>query len=135
MTESAIAHEVEIYQYVGDEAVLTWEMEPGLRDNNCIYVFYDFDAALRERRDYYDELYGLMPEFKAGVNAGEVMVAEVGVLKREIAYHSDVLNTAARIQSKCNELGHDLLVSASLQALLPSLSQPNRTAASRPAAS
>ena len=52
------------------------------------------------------------------MNAGEVMVAEVGILKREIAYHSDVLNTAARIQSKCNELGEDLLISASTQGLL-----------------
>ncbi len=94
-------------------------MEPGLRNNNCIWVFYDFNKALNERRDHYNELYGAMPEFKAGVNAGEVMVAEVGVLKREIAYHSDVLNTAARIQSKCNELGYDLLISASTQGLLP----------------
>ena len=99
---------------------MTWEMEPGLRNNNCIYVFYDFDAALKKRQGHYNKLYGITPEFKAGVNGGEVMVAEVGVLKREIAYHSDVLNTTARIQSKCNELGYDLLISASTQGLLPS---------------
>ena len=39
------------------------------------------------------------------------MAAEVGVVKREIAYHSDVLNTAARIQGQCNEKNAWLLAS------------------------
>jgi len=40
-----------------------------------------------------------------------VTVVEVGVLKRAIVYHSDVLNTAARIQSLCNEYDETLLIS------------------------
>lgn len=127
LTDCALAHEVEIYQYVGDEAVLTWEMAPGCCNNNCIYTFYDFSEVLRNRASYYNDQYGIMPEFKAGVNAGAVMVAEVGVVKREIAYHSDVLNTAARIQSKCNELGYDLLISAATQRLLPADSRLHYT--------
>lgn len=127
LTDSAIRHEVEIYQYVGDEAVLTWEMETGLRNNNCIRIFFDFNQELQAREAYYQSAYGIVPEFKAGVNAGTVMVAEVGVIKREIAYHSDVLNTAARIQSKCNELGYDLLVSAQTKALLPTDPELNFT--------
>lgn len=118
LTDCAIRHEVEIYQYVGDEAVLTWQKEPGVRNGNCLGIFFDFNEALRERAEYYEDSFGCLPEFKAGVNAGSVMVAEVGVVKREIAYHSDVLNTAARIQSKCNELGHDLLVSSAVEGLL-----------------
>ncbi|MBV6652696.1 MAG: adenylate/guanylate cyclase domain-containing protein, partial [Mameliella sp.] len=50
-------------------------------------------------------------EFKAGVHYGPVMAGEIGVVKRDIAYSGDVLNTAARIQSKCNEFGVDILVS------------------------
>jgi adenylate cyclase len=42
------------------------------------------------------------------------MVGEIGVVKRDIAYSGDVLNTAARIQSKCNELGVDILISKNL---------------------
>jgi len=38
------------------------------------------------------------------MNAGVVTVAEVGKYKKEIAYHKDTINTAARIQVKCNEL-------------------------------
>lgn len=100
-----------IYQYVGDEAILTWDSDLALAKSNCIRVFYSFQRQLQSRRDYYLKSYGISPEFKAGVNLGPVMAAEVGVVKRDIAYHSDVLNTAARIQSQCNEKNARLLVS------------------------
>lgn len=61
----------------------------------------------------------MVPEFKAGVHAGAVVVSEVGTLQRAHVYHGDVLNTAARIQSKCNELGCDLLVSREALSVLP----------------
>jgi len=45
---------------------------------------------------------------------GQVTIAEVGVIKREIAFHGDTLNTAARIQGMCNEVGKGLLISERL---------------------
>jgi len=45
---------------------------------------------------------------------GKVTVTELGDIKREIAYHGDVLNTASRIQHKCKELNENLLVSENL---------------------
>jgi len=110
-----LQNRAEVYQYVGDEAVLCWEMERGREDGNCLEAFFRFEAEIRSRADHYRELYGLVPTFKAGVNSGLVTVAEVGEIKREIAFHGDVLNTAARIQSKCNELERKLLVSAQLK--------------------
>jgi len=124
LTDSALAHEVEIYQYAGDEAILTWRVDDGLRNANCIEVFFAFDRALQGKADYYSRRYGLVPQFKAGVNLGPVMAAEVGVLKRDIAYFSDVLNAAARIQSKCNEYGRRLLISGELRSMLPGEARP-----------
>jgi adenylate cyclase len=49
------------------------------------------------------------------------MVGELGIIKREIAYSGDVLNTTARIQSKCNELGVNILLSKYLLEKLRSL--------------
>ena len=37
------------------------------------------------------------------------MVAEVGEIKNAIAYHGDVLNTAARIQKKCKQYQSQVL--------------------------
>ena len=46
------------------------------------------------------------------------MAGEIGVVKRDIVFSGDVLNTTARIQSKCNELGVDILVSKFLMDVL-----------------
>lgn len=107
-------HGVEIYQYVGDEAVLCWPMENGLQNNHCIHCYFDFMDVLTAKADHYESNYGLQPFFKAGVHLGSVIVAEVGLIKREIAYHGDVLNTTARIQGMCNDLQQELLVSDQL---------------------
>ena len=56
----------------------------------------------------------MIPVFKAGVHSGTVMVAEVGELKSEIAYHGDAINTASRIQGLCNSYQSKLLISGSL---------------------
>ena len=53
------------------------------------------------------------------MNCGTVTVAEVGELKKEIAYHGDVLNTASRIQDKCNEYDKPLLISNNLYKKMP----------------
>ena len=38
----------------------------------------------------------------------------MGIVKREIVYSGDVLNTASRIQSLCNEMNTDILISNNL---------------------
>jgi len=111
LTETVVRHNAQIYQYVGDEVVLTWDLAKGLVNNNCINAFFDYDKTLQQRGGYYRQHYGVIPEFKAGVNLGDVMVAEVGELKKELAYHGDALNTAARIQEKCNEFAKRILIS------------------------
>ncbi len=104
----------EIYQYVGDEIVITWKSQIGLNNCNCLHLFFQFLERINTRADYYMSKYGLLPEFKAGMNCGHITVAEVGILKREIAYHGDVINTAARIQAQCNNYKKQLLISGQL---------------------
>jgi len=115
LTSAIIDHKVEVYQYVGDEAVLTWNLDNGFENANCLQVYYSFQKSLSSKKEYYENEYGFVPFFKAGVHLGEVTVSEVGIIKREIAYHSDVLNTAARIQGKCNEFAAELLISENLK--------------------
>jgi len=114
VTEVVAKHKAEIYQYVGDEIVLTWELEKGIENDNCFRFFFEFRKKLETLSGYYKNKYGVVPVFKAGMNCGTVTVAEVGELKKEIAYHGDVLNTASRIQDKCNEYDKPLLISNNL---------------------
>lgn len=119
ITEIVSKYKAEIYQYVGDEIVLSWEHEKGIEEENCLRFFFEFRKKIDENSGYYTEKYGVVPEFKAGMNCGFVTVAEVGEIKKEIAYHGDVLNTASRIQDKCNEYDKPLLISSHLYKLIP----------------
>ena len=110
-----------IYQYVGDEIVLSWHVEDGLKELNCLHFYFAYRDKLISKTAYYQKNFGLVPEFKAGLEMGPVMVAEVGDIKREIAYHGDVLNTAARIQGCCNTYGKQLLISENLEQSLKDL--------------
>lgn len=112
-------YEAEVYQYAGDEIILTWTAERGLKNNNCLHLFFAFREKLNRKQLYYHKRFGVVPKFKAGIDVGKVTRVEVGEIKRDIGYYGDVLNTAARVQSKCNELGKDLLISARLHELLP----------------
>ena len=114
MSEPILETDAEIYQYVGDEVVLTWRMRAGLEEAACIRAFFLIEDQIRRNRELFMSRYGVVPEFKAGVHAGLVITAQIGELKSEIVYNGDVLNTAARIQAACGELGRKLLVSASL---------------------
>jgi adenylate cyclase len=120
LTDSAIRCNVEVYQYVGDEAILTWTPEKGIEDSNCIRVFFDYQQVFESRAQYYTEQFGVVPKFKAGANLGPVTVAELGIVKRDIAYLSDVLNTAARLESMCRQYDAGLLITESLRDVLPS---------------
>jgi adenylate cyclase len=103
----------QVYQYVGDEAVLMWDKDQENAANDAIKLYYAFQALLTDDSEKYKSKFGLVPEFKAGINEGTVTAAEVGSVKREIAFHGDVLNTAARIQKVCNQYKKNLLSSES----------------------
>ena len=101
----------EIYQYVGDEIVISWKMKKGLDKGNAIYCFYKMKKLLEKKVSYYSEKYNSVATFKVGLHFGWVMVGELGQVKREIAFSGDVLNTTSRIQAKCNDLRVDILAS------------------------
>ncbi|HEY3251061.1 MAG TPA: adenylate/guanylate cyclase domain-containing protein [Ignavibacteria bacterium] len=119
ITSIIARYKAEIYQYVGDEIILTWEMNKGMENENCFHFYFAFKQLLCKRKDFYLKKFGIIPEFKAGMNCGFVTVAEVGEIKKEIAYHGDVLNTAARIQDQCNKYNKDILMSNKMHRLMP----------------
>lgn len=117
LTASVTKYNAEIYKYIGDEAIITWDYEQA-KNGDPLNLFFHFNETLKNRGDYYKEKYGTIPFFKAGLNAGEVSTLEVGVVKKEIAHLSDVLNTAARIQGMCNSLKASILVSEEVKEMI-----------------
>ncbi|RLJ64216.1 adenylate cyclase [Lacinutrix venerupis] len=107
-------YNAEIYQYVGDEAVLSWKYKKGIKNNNCVDLFFHFQKRIEKKQKYYYSKYNLAPVFKAGLHGGKLIITEVGTIKKEIAYHGDVINTTARIQGECNKYKELLLCSNTL---------------------
>ena len=102
------------YASIGDEIVVTWKEKEGFRKNNCIHCFIKISNSINKRKDYYMKQFGLVPKFKAGFHIGEVTAGEIGIIKKDIIYTGDVLNTTSRIQSQCNTYNSKALISEEL---------------------
>ncbi len=111
LTDSIINHGGEIYQYVGDEVVITWKEQKDGKNTRCIDCFFDMRSSLHKKEKNYEYRFGAIPTFKAGIHLGNVTTGEIGVMKKEIIFSGDVLNTAARIQGLCNQFKTDFLAS------------------------
>jgi adenylate cyclase len=118
VTPVILRHKGNIYQYVGDEITVSWWMQEGLNKLNCIRCPLEVRRIFTQRSEYYTTTYGVVPDFKAGLHCGPVMVGEIGLVKRDIAFSGEVVGTAARIQSRCNHLDVNLLISHDLRELL-----------------
>ncbi|MFV9550801.1 adenylate/guanylate cyclase domain-containing protein [Algibacter sp. PT7-4] len=104
----------EVYQYVGDEIVVTWKLEKGINKNYCVACFFDMKKDLFKEKDVYLKNYGVIPDFKAAIHFGNVTTGEIGALKKDIFFTGDVLNTTARILSVAANFNEDLLISGAL---------------------
>ncbi len=107
-------YDAEVYQYVGDEAVITWNTKVLKDKSQPAWLFLAFEKLLKQNSPEYIEKFGIQPTFKAAINAGPVIVTEVGASRKELAYHGDVLNTASRVLELCNELKKRLLTTSAL---------------------
>ena len=114
MSASIVDHLGEVYQYIGDEIVISWSLKSAFYQNNCIAVFEALKNSLKKSEARFMKTYGYLPDFKAGVHLGEVTIGEIGALKKEIVFSGDVLNTTARIQALCKEYHEDLIISEEL---------------------
>jgi adenylate cyclase len=121
ISEPVLETKAEIYQYVGDEVILTWELNQGLKNSNCLKSFFMFQDSLHKNSEHYIRKFGVKPEFKAGLHFGKVISAQIGDIKREIVYNGDVLNTTSRIQAECNKYQRACLVSGTLMNRLKKL--------------
>lgn len=114
ITNPIVDNKGTIYQYVGDEVVIAWNYEDGIENQHCIRCFFDMKLYIQKSKDKYLSRYGLIPSFKAGIHCGRVIAGEVGIIKRDITYSGDVLNTTSRILGKCGELNAEMIASSDL---------------------
>ncbi len=114
ITESLVDHGAQIYQYVGDEVVVTWLGEAAFLNSACVSCYVAIERMLEECAGEYEVRFDVRPRFRAGVHTGLVTTGEVGRLRTDIVHSGDVLNTAARIQGQAKEADAPILISGTV---------------------
>lgn len=104
-------HHGEIYQYVGDEIVVTWPVAIGRVGARPLACFFAIEAALGRAAARFTRDFGATPRLRAALHAGPVIAGEVGESKREIVFHGDVMNTASRLEQLTRDLDRRFVVS------------------------
>ena len=105
-------HGGEVYQYVGDEIVITWTVVEGRRSARPLASFFAVERALTRAAPEFERRFGALPRLRGALHAGPVIVGEVGGSRRAIVYHGDVLNTASRMEQAARDLERTFLVSS-----------------------
>jgi adenylate cyclase len=121
--EPVAASRGEIYQYVGDEIVVTWTEAEGIPEARPLRCFFAMQEALRNLKDQFHRQFSAEPSLRAALHLGEVIAGEVGEVRRAIVYHGDVMNTASRLEQATREHGVQFIASAA--ALLALGPQPD----------
>lgn len=116
VTASVVRYRGEVHRYVGDEVILTWTAEEGIRDARCVRAVFAISDTLEAARTEYEDAFGVLPSFWAGLHLGPVVAGEIGTIKHEIAFLGDTLNTAARIEQASKDLQRQFLASAEVVA-------------------
>lgn len=120
MTDPILNSQGEIYQYIGDEIVISWPVRRSIiKHNQPITCFFRIEESIYQRRKYYNKKYGLLPVFKAAIHKGHVVVGEMGAIKREIVYSGDILNTTSRMMEQCTVFHQKLIISNEVLELIP----------------
>jgi adenylate cyclase len=101
----------QIYQYVGDEVVVSWIVKKPNANRKCLQALLDCKRLLQRNKNYFKKQYGVVPEFRAGIHTGEITIGEIGVIKKDLAMSGDTMNTAARLRSATSELNQKVIIS------------------------
>ena len=90
--------------------MLSWKNTP-LHKIRCLKFIRQAYFILKRKENRYIKRYGFAPSFKTGIHAGEVTAGVIGVVKKDLVYSGDTLNTTARIRGKCHDLSQQFVLS------------------------
>ena len=69
--------------------------------------------ALAKASGSFEREFGHAPQVRGSLHFGAVVVGEIGDTRRDIVFHGDVMNTAARLEEASRHVSGGFLVSRS----------------------
>ncbi|HYB11187.1 MAG TPA: adenylate/guanylate cyclase domain-containing protein [Alphaproteobacteria bacterium] len=121
VSESVHRFRGRIDDYVGDLAIVSWPIQAGVADANCIRCVFAIRVQIADQAAYWRKHFETVPHFRAALHCGPIVTAEVGIDKHKIAYFGDTINATARLEGLCRELDQDFLASTDILARVSQL--------------
>ncbi len=100
-----------MYQYVGDEMVITWTALDGRPSARPLACYFAIEQALARLAAEFEREFGVAPRLRGALHAGTVITGEVGGSRRAIVFHGDVMNTASRLENATRDFQRPFLAS------------------------
>lgn len=116
LEDPLLEHGGDVYQYVGDEVVVTWPVADARSNGRCLACHFAMVDAIGRARSRYEAAYGAAPSFRTGIHSGRIVAGEIGDRRKQIVFVGDVVNTASRVQAEAKAREKDLVVSGDLLA-------------------
>jgi adenylate cyclase len=111
LTDSIIESGGEIYKYLGDGIIITWNPSKCFENATFLTSFFCISEIFKQKSQAYLKEFDYVPSFRAGVHIGLIVIGELGDFKKEIAFLGDAVNTTARIEAECSNKDKSLIVS------------------------
>lgn len=111
LTFSIAAHGGSVYRYVGDQVVVSWLLDTGLKNSNAVRCFFSAKEIMKHQEKYYQGNFGVLPLFRGVLDMGEVLTAEVGFDKQQLVFYGDVLQRLTEMEKICKREHQDVIVS------------------------
>ena len=92
-------HGGDVYQYVGDEIVVTWLVPQGRAGAKPLACLFAIEAALSAAAPEFEREFGTVPKLRAALHAGEVISGEGGGSRRAIVFHGECAASTPRFAS------------------------------------
>jgi adenylate cyclase len=121
LSDAIIDNYGEVYQYIGDEIVISWKVNNKDSYTQSITCFFAMKNVLLKKKNWYIKEYGIFPTFKGAIHSGEITAGEIGAIKKEIFFTGDVINTTARVQALCSKFNIELLATNKIKEVLDAL--------------
>lgn len=102
----------DIVNYTGDGLVVLWPLNKADQAVESVELLH---SIIKQNRSLYRSKFDLVPNFRIGIHGGEVIISQIGEEKLFLGLYGDVVNTAARLEQMCKELGTTILFSKTVR--------------------
>jgi adenylate cyclase len=115
LVEQAVGEEEgEIYTFIGDALIASWPLEGEAANARPLRALQRVFADLEADRATFLRRYGQMPQLRAVLHGGDVLIGQYGEQRRQVTYLGEVLNIASRMERFAKQTGAEVLISQTL---------------------